>query len=539
MCTLHAFAQRLLTEHPLDAGLPPRVEVADEVTSQLAFDERWAALVDELLDDDRLRAEPGDEEALAILLDEPTGLRALRAVALAFEGSWDLVAEHVAGQPLESLLRLDVTQLVMELFELAGTRVHATPEDRLALVLADLEDEGRALAEASTPSAQLRVLARVAAVKVGNRGTKPNWKGSAWENDLGPLRDRVAAVAEQCRAARQVAVDGCLWRIAVRLGNATVAAARERRAEGRLAFHDLLVLARELLRDPVRGPEARATLHTRYTRLLLDEFQDTDPIQLEIATLLTAPPSAVAADWRELVPEPGRLFLVGDPKQSIYRFRRADIATFLAARDTLTERPVALTANFRTAAPVVAWVNALFEQLIHYTPGAQPAFQRLEAVRSEALGGPAVLLMGEEHPDRPSAPELRQREVADAVSAIQEAVALLGGLRHAHEAGSPGHLRRRRHPHPQPHRARRLGGRPRRGHRALPHGEQLAGLRQPRGALPPPRSAGRRRSERRAGPLEHAAVTAVRLQRSRAVPVGERSRRAVERAARRAATRRR
>ena len=69
--------------------------------------------------------------------------------------------------------------------------------------------------------------------------------------------------------------------------------------------------------------------------MLLDEFQDTDPIQLEIAVRLTARPDdpAHGHDWRQLVPAPGRLFIVGDPKQSIYRFRRADIAQYLRAAD--------------------------------------------------------------------------------------------------------------------------------------------------------------------------------------------------------------
>src|SRR5437763_1784516 len=80
-------------------------------------------------------------------------------------------------------------------------------------------------------------------------------------------------------------------------------------------------------------PSARQALHQRYTHLLLDEFQDTDPIQIELAVLSAA---AVEGDdppeWDAAPVEAGRLFLVGDPKQSIYRFRRADIELFLRAR---------------------------------------------------------------------------------------------------------------------------------------------------------------------------------------------------------------
>ena len=96
-------------------------------------------------------------------------------------------------------------------------------------------------------------------------------------------------------------------------------------------------------------PEIRAALHRRYQRLLLDEFQDTDPIQLEIAVRLAAAPDDAAheREWTELVPLPGRLFIVGDPKQSIYRFRRADIAQYLRAADQVGADRATLSANFR------------------------------------------------------------------------------------------------------------------------------------------------------------------------------------------------
>ena len=78
----------------------------------------------------------------------------------------------------------------------------------------------------------------------------------------------------------------------------------------------------------------RKRLRARYQRLLVDEFQDTDPIQVDIAALLAAADDDPATgEWNEVDVEAGRLFFVGDPKQSIYRFRRADIATFLAAHN--------------------------------------------------------------------------------------------------------------------------------------------------------------------------------------------------------------
>ena len=88
--TLHGFCLRILGEHPLDVGLPPRVEVLDEVASQLAFEERWAAFVDGLYGD------PDAEElvlrawALGIEIDASSSMQSsLKDVASVFEDSWD------------------------------------------------------------------------------------------------------------------------------------------------------------------------------------------------------------------------------------------------------------------------------------------------------------------------------------------------------------------------------------------------------------------------------------------------------------------
>ncbi len=93
---------------------------------------------------------------------------------------------------------------------------------------------------------------------------------------------------------------------------------------GRLDFLDLLIKARDLLRD---NDVVRADLQQRFSHYFVDEVQDTDPLQAEILLLLAADDPA-ENNWRRVRPVPGKLFLVGDPKQSLYRFRRADIAIY-------------------------------------------------------------------------------------------------------------------------------------------------------------------------------------------------------------------
>ena len=223
---------------------------------------------------------------------------------------------------------------------------------------------------------------------------------------------------------RASAVDAALRQLATRIAEATAEAAQARRAEGKLEFHDLLVLARDLLTGAGHGAAVRDALHQQYRRLLLDEFQDTDPIQIELAVRIAAGRAGGAADWADVPVPPGRLFLVGDPKQSIYRFRRADIATYLRAQQRIGD-PVILAANFRTTEPVLAWINHVFGQLISAEDGSQPAYIPLQACRAgRRRAGPAVVVLGAGiHPGKPSAAELRAREAADVARAVHAAIA--------------------------------------------------------------------------------------------------------------------
>lgn len=158
------------------------------------------------------------------------------------------------------------------------------------------------------------------------------------------------------------------------------AALQERLKLGCLTQGDLLRLAARMLRENV---EAREHLAKRYRYLFVDEFQDTDPIQAEIVLLLTGDDPRV--DWTKQKPRPGSLFVVGDPKQSIYRFRRADIAVFKQVKDILLgagalEAP--LTASFRSQPAVCEWINPVFSGILPPEDTEQQAgFAPLQPVR--------------------------------------------------------------------------------------------------------------------------------------------------------------
>jgi len=142
---------------------------------------------------------------------------------------------------------------------------------------------------------------------------------------------------------------------------------QEKNRAGQLDFMDLLLRARDLLRHD----GARADLQSVYQRIFVDEFQDTDPLQAEILLLLAAADPA-ERDWRKARPAPGKLYVVGDPKQSIYRFRRADARLFQRICQGLRGDGVGtreLTRSTRSTTAIQSFVNAAFENSIaNYLP---------------------------------------------------------------------------------------------------------------------------------------------------------------------------
>ena len=174
-----------------------------------------------------------------------------------------------------------------------------------------------------------------------------------------------------------------------------------RRSAGVLNYQDILLKTAGLLR---RGAHVRRYFRRRLSHLLVDEFQDTDPIQAEIMLLLTADDPA-EIDWTRCRPVPGALFVVGDPKQSIYRFRRADIVTYNTVKDIIAQsggRVVSLSTNFRTTSTIVDWANTVFDsEFPDAADDYSPCHVALEPWRAacdeDALGGVRVLEVPETH----------------------------------------------------------------------------------------------------------------------------------------------
>ncbi len=420
--TLHSFAQRILSEHPVEAELPPRVEVLDEVSSSVAFERRWGRILDVLLED------PALERTLLLLAAAGVDPNKLRSLALAFDASWDLVEDRVpAVAPPPPAVADSVPAVLAEIDALAALADHCTDEDdNLLGTIHGVVGLGRVLrASGGDDLDVLELLVEGRPSFRSDFGKQEKWGGRKPH-----VQAQIKAVEAAVEDVRLGVLRTCARHLGAAMRGHTLAAARDRQAAGQLEFHDLLVLARKVLRDPEQGAIVRASLHARYQRLLLDEFQDTDPIQIELAVRIAAadPATADATRWEDVAVEPGRLFVVGDPKQSIYRFRRADITTFLDAKRRFGPQAggaVELTANFRTVEPIIGWVNATFGALMAEPPDvdvpvpSQPTYAPLAAQRGVPPIGPPIAVVGTTaHPYKTRADVMRAAEARDVARAI-------------------------------------------------------------------------------------------------------------------------
>ena len=374
--TIHAFCGRLLREQPFEAGLDPRfTEVSEEDWSELQrnFWRRWTE-----------RAKRDDDAGLAALRRVGIDVRVL------FDGFGVMVSYADVAFPTADVPLPDIRACLARLGALLARTRAAMPAtepdggwDPLMTLVRTFEFH-RSLDDWNDVGRLCSRLERIADshCEITQKRWSADKEGKAVAKALAQewsdfVTNDVAAIVALWREHRYPIVIHFLER-------AVAAFERERHVTGQLGFEDLLLLSARLLRD---NPAMRAELGARYAHLLVDEFQDTDPVQAEVCFLLASPPSE-GNDWRRVTPRPGSLFVVGDPKQSIYRFRRADIQIYELVKRRLSECGVtlALTRNFRSVKPIEELVNAHFSGAFPSVATAiQAQFTPMETSRAPVL----------------------------------------------------------------------------------------------------------------------------------------------------------
>jgi ATP-dependent helicase/nuclease subunit A len=245
-----------------------------------------------------------------------------------------------------------------------------------------------------------------------HKGSKSAW-GSATRRD--EALATVAEISEQLNRTLAALRAAALAAVMPRILEFVRSDETQRGREGSLTFDDLILRARRLLSA---GGEPVQSLRRRFQALLIDEFQDTDPLQVQIATAFATDPETRRVD-------PGRLFVVGDPKQSIYRFRGADMATYAHTRQQMQAggaRFPGLALNRRSRGVVLEWVNGVFAGLIGGGDHAeiQPQYNAIHPERDIDLRGPGVATIGEQL--TVSAREVRVQEAGQLAALCRRAI---------------------------------------------------------------------------------------------------------------------
>lgn len=356
--TIHSFCGQLLRERPIEAKLDPEFREIEEEEAKEFRDQCW----DEYITN--LSANNG-HSALSLLKPLEITVEDLREVYHHVSEYTDVEMDLAyAERPDFDVIRLSLPDMIEEAFKFMPSSKPEKDWDSLQKLVRDgrrmialhgLEEDQRVLKLALRFDRKIGVIL--------NRWTDTdmakqlkaaflNWQTtvlqpflSSWREYLYPqLIEFVQPVVAYC--------------------------AQKRRERGLMDFQDLLQRSTSLLRE---YPAVRQFFARRYTRLLVDEFQDTDPIQAELIFLLSGR-GAGYTDWRDITPRPGSLFVVGDPKQSIYRFRRADISTynFVKSKIRACGAVIQLNANFRSVHSIGDFVNQAFE---NYFPLEETAHQ--------------------------------------------------------------------------------------------------------------------------------------------------------------------
>jgi exodeoxyribonuclease-5 len=425
--TIHGFCQRLIKPYPVEADIDPGAQILDPVEASLAFEDifdKWIR--------GRLSGHDPDETLVTSLvsMEAKSGVALVRSVADALHDNPGVsVPRHSLREDVADEFAAAV-QAFEDWYAKCGYQI---PEHEL--FLSPIVELRKAATAAVGGRPHLLVVKVALALKesylVTGKGTfraykcKGKWQTGAPNKGMGgehfeEAKEHYERCTQALDAMRRKIAAAALTLIYDEVQPLMRAYAKFKRESASLDFGDLLTAAAAMLRD---HPDVRAALGAQYRHVLVDEFQDTDPLQTDIFLHLSF--DKVDGEWK---PRPGAIFLVGDPKQAIYRFRGADVGTYVRMRELMQASDadcfLSVSTNFRSLSSILDHVNIVFEGPLGVD--GQPGFTRLSAHRTqEAAATVAYFDVDDASPGRsgaePKIGEVRAREaeiVADLCSRL-------------------------------------------------------------------------------------------------------------------------
>jgi ATP-dependent exoDNAse (exonuclease V) beta subunit len=466
--TIHGFCQRLIEPYPVEANTDPGAAIIENAARQFMQEEvvtEWLSGRFGRTRDGIEVPQAGEDDILAALI-ETGGVEMVHAMRV-----WArYMCEHPDAVPylLDDASSAgsefcDAVQAFEDWYHGLGLHEEKTAEYLISLRrTADFIDGTSADTPTQTELMQLLQLDRPSTCKKNDAQfllyrVKGAWEKSAKAAGLPAARgsefhaagtDYYMQCAESYVRWSEHLADVACSRIVRSMSSLhEVYRSRKQRAAG-LDFDDLLQYARNLV---CNNAHVRVSLARRYPHILVDEFQDTDSLQAELLWRLCAQEDS--GDWENLRLRPGSLFVVADPKQAIYRFRGADIATYIQAKSSLCKNSdgtlLQITTNFRSDDGILGFVNESFQPLLEVD--GQPGFAALIPARKS--DGKSIVLQRiavDEHIEeaaqpgaKPSVADLRvaeARAVAQAVAILLAEMKIIDRRNNAVRACTPGDI---------------------------------------------------------------------------------------------------
>ncbi len=375
--TIHGFCQAVIHSHGVQAGLDPGARVVDEAVAETLFRSELSAWFSRKLADGAIEDDP------IVVLAEETPLKVvelIRELAL-------LRREHPEATPIppSQNARPDIgfVQAVDDFYRWQANIDNDTCVRGIAHELRRLAARYERVFDRATDFATLWRLCDAGPCRLFTKGLHLRTYVDAAET-FGAHPDEAAS--ETAVQNYQIVTDAwnelighvassLVYILSSSLDLLLESYQAQKRAAAVLDFADLLLHVRSLVRN---HEEVRQAIGRRYKYILVDEFQDTDRIQSEILFSIAATDNH-AERWEEHRLRPGSLFLVGDPKQAIYRFRGADIEIYELCRRLIGAQEggaiLEVTANFRSQKAIIEHVNSCFETVFGKT--GQPRYVAL------------------------------------------------------------------------------------------------------------------------------------------------------------------
>ena len=358
--TIHSFCASMLRERPVEAGINPDFTELDETGDRLAQSEAWEQLLAMLKIENPLLL----EELAAIGVD-PLDLKIAAQVRNAFP-EVRVYTERVEKPDLQDL-RSRIDGFLVKVYPHLPDKQPEKGWDALQ----DTVRKARRMIDHYDLESDAALMGLAAVFDRTLGVTLNRWPDKEVAKEL---RDITAPLFREnvIKPALKQWQAHCHPVLTKLVEEASVFYRQLRRQKGWVNFQDLLLTSTEMLRD---NPEVRGHFANKYRCLLVDEFQDTDPVQAEMLLYLTGD-HVQERDWTKITPRPGSLFLVGDPKQSIYRFRRADIDTYHQMKNLIEYtggQVLTLTTNFRSLHALGRHLNPLFQEILPETATPEQA----------------------------------------------------------------------------------------------------------------------------------------------------------------------